>query len=47
MPDLFRTTWQEVVGNRRKIYNFAGVSRGQHFTFWKERKKKENKKETP
>lgn len=46
MPDLFWTTWQEVVGNRRKIYNFEGVSNNHYFTFWNE-KKKENKKEKP
>ena len=39
MPDVFQTTWQEVVGNRNEIYNFAGASSGHHFTFWKVIKK--------
>jgi hypothetical protein len=41
---VFRATWQEVVGDRSKIYNFAGASSGYHFTFWKEIKESEIKK---
>ena len=44
MPDVFRTTWQEVVGNRSKIYNFAGASSGHHYTFWKEIERRKKKK---
>ena len=44
MPDLFWTTWQEVVGNRRKIYNFEGVSNNHYFTFWNEKKRKIKKR---
>ena len=44
VPDLFRATWQEVVGKRRKIYNFAGVSSGHHFRFsGKKRKMKKRR----